>query len=101
MVIKTLVHLWKHISGIIKQSKFVKKMVHYKQWEEAGINYISDLIKNDKSVIPFESLVNLGLNKTEWFKWRGIINSINNRNIKTAITNILMVQNIELKKVNS
>jgi hypothetical protein len=37
--------------------KVGKKMVYYKQREEAGINYISDLIKNDKCVIPFESLV--------------------------------------------
>jgi hypothetical protein len=81
----------------------------YKAFQQIEINYISDLIDPDGTIIPFRKLENKGLSRTEWFKWYTLTSIIkkNYKNKKheyyqyTGKEVFFKINNIQLSKITS
>ena len=52
-----------------KDIKIQGKSVFYKDFYNHGINYVCDLIDERGNVVPFDKLVEKGLNVNSWLMW--------------------------------
>ena len=52
-----------------------KKMVYYRDFYEAGIICVNDLIDKDSNPVPFKRLVDKGLTRGSWLRWLSVITS--------------------------
>ena len=53
-----------------------KNMVYHRDFYEAGIIYLSDLIDKDGNPFPFKRLVDKGLTRGSWLRWLSVITSV-------------------------
>jgi hypothetical protein len=54
-----------------------KQPIHYKDFADVGIQFLSDLYERN-SIIPFAAWKNKGLTNVHFMKWRGLISLITN-----------------------
>jgi len=56
--------------------KIAQKTIYYMQFMQAGMWYISDLYSETGETIPFQTWEDRGIEKKNFFKWRGILSSL-------------------------
>ena len=76
-------HLWYN-----KDIKIQGKSVFYKDFYNLGINYVCDLIDERGNVVPFNKLVEKGLNVNSWLMWCGLLSAIRRKNIDSTDYNV-------------
>lgn len=108
---------WKEIGNQEKKKYFLwynknikvnNTPVFYSTFHSKGINFVSDLIDEEGSIIEFENIKNgKDLNKKKWFQWYGLVQAIKKNNThehkitKDILNNTLMVNNIGLEKIKT
>ena len=65
-----------HMLWYNKNIKINNKSVFYDSFDKIGVKSVSDLFELNGKIIKFEDLENKGLERTEWFKWLGLIKAI-------------------------
>jgi len=53
--------------------KIDNKVLFLPKWHTSGINFVHDLLHDDGSVRPFQSLKDRGLDNKDWFIWQSIV----------------------------